>query len=58
MCNPLCATARRMAELEAENGRLRVALMLIAECDAWTSRGALVKIAKTALAPTEARDAR
>ncbi len=26
MCNPMCATAQRMAELEAENARLREAL--------------------------------
>ena len=26
MCNPMCATAKRLAELEAENARLREAL--------------------------------
>lgn len=60
MCKPMCATAQRMAELEAENARLREALTKIAGSEPWSGRAPLAHIAKTALtSPTqkEARDA-
>ncbi len=67
MCNPLCATAQRMAELEKENARLREALRPFAEFVTILPGGEIVGLerhwfdnAKAVIAsptPQEARDA-